>query len=301
MERRHGALACATDPRRWDMTAISVVVPAHDEEGLIRSTLRSLHDATRGSIDIVVVANGCQDATAARAREVDGVRVIEISEASKIRALNVGNGAVSVSPVAFVDADVTVRGDDLLELARRMQRDAGIHVASPRMRVQSSTSWAVRQYYRVWALTDYRSAGHIGSGVYMLGAEGRARIGEFPDIVADDTFVQRMFAPDERLTPDDLWFEVRAPGSLRALVHRNSRIAAGNRQLSILFPELAPPSASAGARALLGRVWRRPSMWAAFVIYTAVYSAAHRRAGALARQSDGITWHRDETTRTVPA
>ena len=165
------------------------------------------------------------------------------------------------------------------------------------MRVLPSESWAVRQYYRVWALTDYRSAGHIGSGVYMLTAAGRTRIGEFPDVVADDLFVQRMFDDHERLTPQDLWFDVRAPGSLRALIHRNARIAAGNRQLSARFPHLAPPPASSGARSLVGRVWRRPSLWLGFAIYCVVYSTAHRRARAMGRRSDTIQWNRDETTR----
>jgi glycosyltransferase involved in cell wall biosynthesis len=283
------------------MTEMTVVMPAHDEEGLIRRALLALGDVPAGRIDVFVVANGCRDATVTRAREVGGVTVIEIPEASKIAALNAGNEAACVSPVAFVDADVVVRGADLLELARRLDADGDAHVASPRMRVRPSPSWAVRQYYRVWALTDYRSAGHIGSGVYMLTAEGRARIGEFPDVVADDLFVQRMFDEDERLTPDDLWFEVEAPASLRALVHRNSRIAAGNRQLSDRFPDLAPPGAPSGARTLAKRAGRRPSLWVGFAIYAVVYTTAHRRARAMARRSGNIAWHRDETTRTTSA
>lgn len=279
---------------------ISVVIPAHDEEQLIRDTLRRLKDTAAAELEVVVVANGCRDATATRAREVDGVRVIEISQASKIAALNAGS-RVAGSPVAFVDADVRVRGADLLELARRLQASGQAEVASPRMRVLPSSSWAVRQYYRVWALTDYRSQGHIGSGVYMLTARGRRRIGEFPDIIADDLFVQRSFDPAERLTPDDIWFEVAAPASVRALVHRNSRIAAGNAQLAERYPHLTPPSVSTGARSLARRVAGRPALWAGFVIYSTVYLRARRRAARMRRTSPDIAWHRDETTRMSAA
>jgi glycosyltransferase involved in cell wall biosynthesis len=278
------------------MTALTVVIPAHDEQNIIESALRSILDA-RQQLEIVVVANGCSDATAERARRTDpAIRVIDIPEASKIAALNAGSRAVVAYPVAFVDADVAVSGADLVALAERLG-DGPEHVASPRMRVIPSTSWWVRQYYRVWALTDYRSSGHIGSGVYMLSAEGRARFGDFPAVIADDLYVQRLFRADERLTPDDLHFSVRAPGNLRALVKRNTRIAAGNLELAEVFPELTPPSPGAGASSLVTRVWRRPGLWVGFAVYTAVYVLARRRARALRNGQHQIAWSRDETSR----
>lgn len=276
------------------MTNVTVVVPAHDESSLLPAMLGRLKDVS--DIRVIVVANGCRDDTAAQARNA-GTAVIEVPEASKIRALNAGIDAVESYPVAFVDADVVVTGSSLTQLADRLDGDPGVHVASPRMRVAPSTSWIVRQYYRVWALTDYRSAGHIGSGVYMLDAEGFARLGRFPDIVADDLYVQRLFPPAERLTPDDLFFEVRAPGTLRALIRRNTRIAAGNRQLAERYPHLAAPGASAGAASLAKRVWRRPTLWAGFAVYTAVYLTVQLRARRTLARRGQIGWNRDETTR----
>ena len=105
------------------MTLITVVIPAHDEESIIRRALLTIRDGAGGDIEVLVVANGCSDGTAARSREVDGVQVIEICEASKIAALNAGSHAASGSPIAFVDADVSVRGADLLELGRRIESD----------------------------------------------------------------------------------------------------------------------------------------------------------------------------------
>lgn len=283
------------------MTSLTVVVPAHNEQNIIESALRSMLDGPDGALQIVVVANGCSDATAQRARDAGaGIRVIDIAAASKIAALNAGSRAVSDYPVAFVDADVTVSGTDLVALALRL--DAGpAHVASPTMRVLPSSSWWVRQYYRVWALTDYRSSGHIGSGVYMLTAEGRARFDDFPAVIADDLYVQRLFAADERLTPADLFFSVRAPATLGALLGRNTRIAAGNIELARLFPELTPPPPRAGASSLVKRVWRRPDLWVGFVVYSAVYTLARRRAKALLGARAQIAWSRDDTTRGAGA
>lgn len=278
------------------MTVLSVVMPAHNEEALIERAVRSIASE---EIDLIVVANGCTDATAERARKAGvSLRVVEVSEASKIRALNAGSAAAHYSPVAFVDADVTVEGADLITLAQRLVAHPEAEVGAPIMRVLPSRSWGVRQYYRIWALTAYRSRGHIGSGIYVLTQRGRERVAKFPDIIADDLFVQQHFAPHERLTPEDLAFTVRAPQTLASLVKRNTRIAAGNQQFAQLYPDLAPPSIGAGARAILTSVWRRPSLWMGFVVYALVYDAAHRGARRLLDRQLHVEWSRDETTRS---
>jgi glycosyltransferase involved in cell wall biosynthesis len=279
------------------MTDLTVVIPAHNEEAVISGAVEPLAGAL---IDTLVVANGCTDRTADRAR-AGGARVMETADASKIHALNVGLDMVSVFPVAFVDADVTVSPVDLRSLAARLEADPLADVASPKMHVLPSTSWWVRQYYRAWELTDYRSVGHIGSGVYLLSAAGVARLGRFPDVIADDLFVQRLFAPHERLTPTDLIFSVHAPGSISALLSRNTRIAAGNLQLARGYPELAPPTGGAGAKSLVKRIILRPSRWVGFAVYSIIYLRVHRRARALLRAQKPVEWSRDESTRRGPA
>ncbi|MET0830115.1 MAG: glycosyltransferase family A protein [Microbacterium sp.] len=280
----------------------TVVVPAHNEENVIGHALRGILEAGEREVDVIVVANGCTDRTVERARAAGNrVRVVEVAEASKIGALNAGDDAAESFPIAFVDADVVVSGNDLVALARRLDASPQALVASPAMTVLPSRSWWVRQYYRVWALTDYRTSGHIGSGVYMLSAAGRARFDRFPEVIADDLFVQRLFSTQERLTPSDLAFAVRAPGSVAALIGRNTRIAAGNRQLAAAFPELAPPSGSAGAASLLKRALRRPTLWPGVAVYTFVYLTAHQRAKALLRRRQAIGWTRDESTRAAAA
>src|SRR6478735_2382051 len=54
---------------------VSVVIPAHNEAQVIEPNLRALLAGVEpGAFEVVVVCNGCTDATADIARRVDGVR-----------------------------------------------------------------------------------------------------------------------------------------------------------------------------------------------------------------------------------
>src|ERR1700722_1791397 len=85
---------------------ISIIIPAHNEQATISRLLTLLlAEADPGEFDLVVVCNGCTDATAEVASGFGAdVRVLEISEASKRVALQVGNeNAYSPSRI-YVDA-----------------------------------------------------------------------------------------------------------------------------------------------------------------------------------------------------
>lgn len=274
---------------------LSVVIPAHDESALLgRLLVRLLSEDPDGRLEIVVVANGCTDDTASVARGASPrVRVVETPEASKIAALNLGDRAASTFPRAYVDADVRISTADLVAVASALSADAGRMVASPAFTVDARRStWLVRQYYRVWGLSEYRRQGHIGSGVYVLSRQGRERFSDFPDVIADDRFVQTRFAPDERLTVTEATFSVDAPRTFRALLRRSTRIALGNLQLG-------GGSARTGAGRLFARVARRPRLWLAFPVYAFGFLVARRRARRLWDRGELSDWHRDETTRVA--
>jgi glycosyltransferase involved in cell wall biosynthesis len=297
---------------------MSVVIPAHNEEAVLPRLLRHLRaDAT---LRVVVSANACTDDTVARARdyEGDGMRVVETAVPSKTVALNAGDAAAGdLFPRAYVDADVVVSAATLRALADALSKPGGPLVAAPRLRVDTSaSSWAARAHYRIWELSDYRRAGHVGSGIYALSAEGRARFGTFPEVIADDRFVQQLFTPDERLTLDEE-FVVRAPATLRAHIRRATRIAAGNRQLARRAevarqagahgvpaapasapPALTPaPTPSSGYRNLLTRVARRPLLWPSFLVYCVGYGVPLVLAALSERRGHLPGWNRDETSR----
>jgi glycosyltransferase involved in cell wall biosynthesis len=291
---------------------LSVVVPAHDEAALIGSMLARILDGDPDELlEVVVVANGCSDDTARVAASVSPrITVVEIDAASKIAALNAGDDAATALPRAYVDADVSVTAGTLFALAAELNRPGGPLVASPRFRVDLGTgNWLVRQHYRVWELSNYRQSGHIGSGVYALSAAGRARFGRFPDVIADDRFVQLLFAEHERMTLPSHEFTVRAPRTLSAQMRRATRIQAGNRQLQgaavrdgagrdeAVRDGAVPTGTDHGA--LVRRVARRPDLWLAFLVYCIGYLVPRLRSARERVTGTGtVAWNRDETSRT---
>lgn len=272
---------------------MSVVIPAHDEERVLPRLLASLADAR---LEIVVVANGCRDATADVARAA-GVRVIELAEGSKVAALDAGDEAATLFPRAYLDADIQIDAHSLLAVAARL-RDGPALVASPRLRLDlSGATWPVRAYYAVWEVSAFRRRGHIGSGVYVLSAEGRRRFGTFPRVIGDDRFVQGLFGPAERATVDDAEFIVRPPRTLGALLSRGARIAAGNRELQRVGLAGHAPSRGASLRELVGAVAPRPGLWGPFLVYVIVQVRTAALAERKLRVADEV-WDRDETSRT---
>lgn len=105
------------------MPYISVVVAAHNEEKVIGRTLASLlrsRDNYPGEVEIVVVANGSTDRTAALARGYP-VRVVEEDDAAIARSRNLG-ASLTVHPVLlFWDADSEMGPEGLRAFGRAVQ------------------------------------------------------------------------------------------------------------------------------------------------------------------------------------
>lgn len=269
---------------------MSIVIPAHDEGPLVRESLeRMLRGSEPGEFEVVVVANGCSDNTAAQARAVTGVVVLEIPEGSKIAALNAGDERARAFPRAYIDADVALSVSALRAMADALSSTTSPRAAAPRLIVDPSrSSFPVRCHARIWAQSAYRSAGHVGSGVYAVNAAGRERWKEFPDVIADDRFVQLRFAPEERMTLTDESFTVHAPGTMRALVRRGVRIELGNRQLP-------NDSAERNRGGLLRRVARSPRLWPSFPFY--LWGYVMPKAISRRRSAGPISWDRDTSLR----
>lgn len=286
------------------MTAeLGVVIPAHNEQSVIARLLTTLvTDAPGDRFEIVVVANGCTDDTAAVAAAVSPrVTVVEIAETSKTAALNAGDEACRTFPRAYVDADVRVSAATLLALAGALDGAGPALVGSPALDVDTTrSSWWVRQHYRIWALSDYRLVGHIGSGIYAVSRSGRARWDRFPPVVADDRFVQQAFAAHERVTlsPPHV-FQVDAARTMRAHLRRAARIEAGNRQLTADVDHPHGPPAAGRHLRLLRRVARDPRLWPAFAVYCGGRAISSRRAAALVASGQLVPWNRDEASRQV--
>lgn len=209
------------------MPLASVVIPAHNEAGVIERCLDALfRDIDPSQLDVVVACNGCSDNTASLARSSGHpVRTLELAEPSKPAALRAGDAAAHTLPRLYVDGDVVLSGASALAVVDRLK--AGAIAARPPIRYDSSRSSAsVRSYYRARSRVPSVLKSLWGAGVYGLSAAGRGRFDVFPDVVADDLWIDRVFAPDEVEIVDCAPVVVNVPRRPRDLVRvlrRNCR------------------------------------------------------------------------------
>lgn len=175
----------------------SVIIPAHNESSVIRRCLNSLlADLSNAEVEIIVVANGCTDDTAAVAREyAPRVVVLEIGTASKPAALRAGDRVATRLPRVYLDADVTLTGGTLLATLAALQQGA-LAARPPLVYDSAHATWLVRRYYRARSGVPALMDRAWGAGVYGLSAELRARFGEFPDVIGDDLWVDRLVGPE---------------------------------------------------------------------------------------------------------
>jgi len=116
---------------RGRVPAVSVVVPAFNEEVGIGATITSLAtSAYPGALEIVVVDDGSTDATAAvvdrliRDRAFANVRLVRQENAGKAAALNTGLQCTSAPVVVMVDGDTILAVDAIAQLAAPFADDA---------------------------------------------------------------------------------------------------------------------------------------------------------------------------------
>jgi GT2 family glycosyltransferase len=281
----------------------SIVIPAHNEAAVIERTLRRL-EPIADRVRIVVACNGCSDDTAERAARVPGIEVIEVATASKIAALNAadealasqGQGTIRTTnqsdpayawPRLYLDADIELDPAAVRDLFATLAR--GRYLAGrPAFRYLSTgASWPVRRYYAARTRLPGTRRALWGAGAYAVTEEGHARLGRFPDVVADDLWVDSLFSDAEKVIVHTMPAIVRTPrdaGALRAILRRTYR---GNA----LVPHVA--STRSTARELLASVSGPVS-----AIDAAVYAMFAFAARAAARRAGAQTiWERDESSR----
>lgn len=278
---------------------ISVIVPAHNEASLIRRCLEALTSgAAPGELEVLVVCNGCNDDTADQARAFGGpVRVIESSIPSKSNALNLGDEAARGFPRFYVDADVRITLDAIRQVARELESGKYL-AAAPRLEFDlTGRPWSVRAFYRIWSDLPYcRSS--IGTGVYALSREGRARFERFPNITADDGFVRLNFKASERTVVSTCSFQVSPPRNLRGIIKIKTRSHFGTIELRRVYPQLWQNEETEHGGSLAGFL-KRPTLWPSLAVYLGVRIAARLMAYRKQLSGNHRQWERDDTGRQV--
>ncbi|BCB87357.1 glycosyltransferase family 2 protein [Phytohabitans suffuscus] len=270
---------------------VSVIIAAHNESTVVGRCLSALREGG-ADIDVTVVANGCTDGTAEVARGYPGTRVVELAEAGKAGALNAGDAVAASFPRVYLDADMALTGTQIQVLVTALDEPGVLAATAVRRMVTRRSALPVKGYYAVNnRLPLFRDA-LFGRGVIALSKEGRARFESFPGVVADDLFLDSLFARGEKREVPAVVSRVAAPRRTRDLVRRLARVRAGNRALRAASPAARPAQNTSWLRDV---TLRRPWLLPAAVCYVAITAAAELRA----RRSTG--WGRDESSREAVA
>lgn len=262
---------------------LSVIIPASNEGQWIGRCLTAVlaSDPVPGGAEVIVVANGCRDNTAAAARAVPvpagwTVTVLELEEGSKPGALTAGDKAAMGELRAYLDADCVLSPPVLALLVRALDREGPIYAGAtpiippPRSRIS-------RAYARFWRQLPFNRTVAPGYGLYAVNAPGRSRWRAFPRLISDDTFVRLQFRPDERVQVPARYDWPMVEG-WEALVRTRRRQDAGVRELRALHPRIFTREGKAPLTwgGLAGLALRDP---VGFAVYAAVSLAVRTKRG----------------------
>ena len=274
----------------------SVVVPAHNEAAVIGRCLDALFDGMRpGELEVVVACNGCRDNTADVVRSSGhAVRLVELPAASKPGALRAAEEVVESFPRIFLDADVVLPADSARLVLERLR--AGALAARPPISYDAArSSVIVRSYYRARARVPAVMGSLWGAGMYGLSEAGRARFGPFPDVVADDLYVNQNFAPDEIDIIPCAPVVVTAPRRAGDLVRLLRRTYRGKAEHRTRDAESGPPAGTTPST--LRDLARLARTGPAAAVDVAVYAALATFARLVLLVSARVRWERDDSSR----
>jgi glycosyltransferase involved in cell wall biosynthesis len=283
---------------------ISVVIAAHNEEAVLGRCLDALlAGAPAAALDVTVVANGCTDATAAVAAGRPGVRVLDRSEPGKAGALNAGDAVAVGWPRMYLDADVRLISGTVHDLADALEKPAedGAQplAAVPRRQLDvTGRPLLVRAFYAINARLPAYDRALFGRGAIAISEAGRARFAAFPDMIADDLFLDSLFGADERVQVDGVVSLVATPRRTRDLVRRLARVRAGNTVMRTAAGTGETPTGvrqAANTSWLRDVVWPRPWLLPAAACYVGIIFAAEVAARRARR--GGIGWGHDLSSR----
>jgi cellulose synthase/poly-beta-1,6-N-acetylglucosamine synthase-like glycosyltransferase len=243
--------------------SFSVVLAVHDEAARIGGRLDellALIAATGRHAELIVVADGCTDGTAALARSHPStlVRVVELTEnAGKAQALSRGCAAAHGDVLVFADARQRWATDALQQLLQNFQR-AEVGAVSGELVIEAAPGvlagvglyWRYEKWLR-------RNEGRLHSTVGVSGSICAVRRELFRPIprgvLLDDLYWPLQVAMQGRRVV----YEQRAmaydrlPRHLAGEFRRKVRTLSGNLQLAVMLPQALLP-------------WRNP-IWLQFL------------------------------------
>ncbi|MGX0975996.1 glycosyltransferase involved in cell wall biosynthesis [Roseovarius sp. MBR-51] len=269
-----------------DITAprLSVIIPAHNEAGMIGDCLQALFasDPVAGGAEVIVVANGCHDTTVADAEACRPqardwtFTVLDMPQGGKPGALSAGEAVARGAVLAYLDADVVVSPPLLRQITEALDR-AGPGYASGQVVIPTPRTRFSRLYAGFYRHVPFFHHGVPGCGLFAMTRAGRARWGDWPGIISDDTFARLHFDPRERHAVPAR-YEWPIVEGFAALVRVRRRQDAGVAEIARLYPALlANDDARPRGPAWVLRAAMRVPL--GFLAYIAVAIAVRLRQG----------------------
>jgi cellulose synthase/poly-beta-1,6-N-acetylglucosamine synthase-like glycosyltransferase/spore germination protein YaaH/peptidoglycan/xylan/chitin deacetylase (PgdA/CDA1 family) len=159
-------LRAATPDHAEYHPAVSVLIPAYNEEAVIVDTVSSVLASRYADLEVIVVDDGSEDDTFARVQEHFGadprVRLIRQANQGKPVALNCGLAEAHGEVIVTIDADTCVDAGAIPLLVR--------HFADPRegavagnVKVRNRTSWLTR-----WQALEYITSQNLEKRAFDL-------------------------------------------------------------------------------------------------------------------------------------
>jgi glycosyltransferase involved in cell wall biosynthesis len=212
----------------------SVIIPAHNEEGVLGNTLRTLLAGARpGELDVVVVANACRDNTVDVATRA-GVRVIDTPVPGKAHAIRLGDAECRSFPRFVLDADIELTADGVRAMVDALARSGAMACAPVGVVDPRGASALAKRVHRVHEILVGQRVHLSGVGCYGLTEAGHARVFPVPDVLSDDGWVDRSFTGTERIVVDAARTVVRPAATVGAILRRRIRVRLGNQELDAL-------------------------------------------------------------------
>ena len=214
---------------------VGVIIPVYNEEHGLREVVESILSFFDVNSELIVVFNGCTDRSRSSIEHIADPRIqrLHLEVANKALAIRLAEKQALIFPRFYVDADVKVSGHDLFRLAKKLETGKHELVAGRLVLDLSGATALSRAANSIWSYSP-----HVRNNAFqqVIGVTrgGRARWGEMPDVIADDTFIASRIPEDRKRVAYDVRVIVCPPLTFWAFVGVRTRIANGVKQLKYL-------------------------------------------------------------------
>ena len=246
-------------------------------------------------MDVIVVANGCDDNTSNLVKQFSQsihqtaikIHLLESPCASKTHAINMAESCIQGDFIIYLDADVILSNDAVEMMVTSLSSFSPL-IVSPKPIFIKPKSTLSKIFLYVFSNFPPMNDDVVGMGCYAINRCARRRWLDFPDLIADDAFVCAHFEQHERVLLKQTYFITTFPESDK-IINVLSRWHRGNMAL-----------ASIGYTVKRSKIWWRrlfslinnPLMILMFPIYITMNLVAKLIARIQLIRNTPIVWFR---------